>query len=171
MELDHSAQGTDKRLSDFERTVEKHKRTVYGIALTQLKNRHEADDVFQEVFLLYFRKNPQFENENAEKAWFVKTAVNKCRQFNFSIWNTRVDKTDISELALSVNIRSEREERVYCEVLSLGDKYRMPIYLHYFLGMSVEEAAKILGISANTVSVRLSRARKQLKKRLEGIDI
>lgn len=51
----------DPAIQDLEMTMSKYKRTVYGIAVTQLNNRHEADDVFQEVFLLYFSKRPVFQ--------------------------------------------------------------------------------------------------------------
>ena len=47
------------RTIDLKNAVEKYKRLVYGIALNELDSRADADDVFQEVFLLYFRKAPE----------------------------------------------------------------------------------------------------------------
>ena len=71
----------DPNIQELEQTIMKYKRTVYGIALTQLKNKHEADDVFQEVFLLYYLKNPILDDENAKRAWLIRTALNKSRQY------------------------------------------------------------------------------------------
>jgi len=48
---------------DISQIIQKYQNMVYGIALTQLKQRSEADDVFQDVFLTYHRKNPAFESE------------------------------------------------------------------------------------------------------------
>ena len=51
----------------IDEAIELYKSTVYGIALTRTKNRHDADDVFQQVFLTYFLKNPRFNEEDIEK--------------------------------------------------------------------------------------------------------
>ena len=52
-------------------------------------------------------------------------------------------------------------------VLSLGEKYREPLVLHYFEGFSVEEVSSILGIGQSAVKMRLSRGREMVKKRME----
>ena len=52
-------------------------------------------------------------------------------------------------------------------VLSLGEKYREPLILHYFEGFSIEEVSSILGIGQSAVKMRLSRGREMVKKRME----
>ena len=56
--------------------IEAYQSTVYGIALTRTRNKEDADDVFQEVFLAYFRRNPAFREEEHRKAWLINTALN-----------------------------------------------------------------------------------------------
>lgn len=160
-------QNKDHSIKELEKTIQKYKKTVYGIAFTHLKNKQEADDVFQEVFLLYFQKDISFENEECKRAWLIKTTINKCRQSNHNLWNTIVDKKEEVNIAQTVDIASKEESDVYNAVLQLDVKYRTPLYLHYFIGMPIEEIGKIMKIRSNTISVRLNRAKKILRKRLE----
>jgi RNA polymerase sigma-70 factor (ECF subfamily) len=152
---------------DLKTAVEKYKRTVYGIAVTQLDSKHEADDVFQEVFLTYHRKKPSFESEEKRKAWLITVTVNKCRQFNHSSYNYRVDKTSEPQIPVFADF-DRQDSDVFRAIRSLNPNYREVVYLHYCLGYSVTETAEILSLRPNTVSMRLNRAKKQLKKRLEG---
>lgn len=155
-------------MTGLEQVMEKYKQTVYGLALSHLNSRSEADDVFQEVFLLYYSKAPQFEDEAARRSWLVRTTLNFCKRSNSSIWNTRVDKDPDAGTELAVQFSSQAENEIYAAVLSLEPKYRVPVYLFYFEDMSAHEIAKATGSTAAAVMMKLSRARKILKKRLEG---
>lgn len=152
--------------AEFEKTVAKYKRTVYGIAVTRLNDRQDADDVFQEVFLLYFTKDLHFENEESKRAWLIRTTIFKCRQYNYSDRN--IDREKEIEQIAAFGLDPAEETAVYAAVKHLPPKYREAVYLHYFLGMPINEAAEILDIKPNTLSMRLSRAKKLLKKELEG---
>ena len=154
-------------IQELGQTIMKYKRTVYGIALTQLKNRYEADDVFQDVFLLYFLKKPEFDNENAKKAWLIKTTVNKCRKYNYGKWNTHVDKSAELETIDKIGFSSEYDRDVYSAVTQLPPKLSEAVYLRFFLGLSVNETASMLGITGSAVSMRLKKAEKLLKVNLE----
>ena len=155
-------------IKELEQTIMKYKRTVYGIALTQLKNKHEADDVFQEVFLLYYLKKPVFDDENAKRAWLIRTALNKCRQYNFGKWNSNTDKTFEPPEDRTADFESSYDSEIFEAVRELSEGLREPLYLHCFLGISVNETASILGIKASTASMRLSKAKKILRSKTEG---
>lgn len=159
---------TEMNGSSFAEIVEKYKNTVYGLAVSQLKLKNEADDVFQEVFLTYFRKAPQLDDEQALRAWLVRTTLNLCRRSNTSIWNTRVDKLENAGEDQGVQFSSKEENEVFAAVLALKEKYRVPVYLFYFEEMTAAQIAETLGINEGTVKMRLARARKMLRKRLEG---
>ena len=53
----------------IETIIQRYKSTIYGVALSYTNNRSDADDIFQEVFLIYFRVKPQFNDEEHRKAW------------------------------------------------------------------------------------------------------
>ena len=66
--------------------VDKYSMMVYKLAFARTRNKENADDIFQEVFLRYIRKKPKFENENHEKAWFIRVTIN-CSKTLFSFFN------------------------------------------------------------------------------------
>ena len=154
---------------DLKQTVERYKSTVYAVAYSRLRSRSEADDIFQETFLLYYQKTLSFENEAARKAWLIRTALNLCKKHNLSSWATKVERLDeTDELQSDEVIMTDEENDILQAVMSLKEKLRVPVYLYYFTGLSIEEIARALEIGSGTVQVRLVRARKELKKKREG---
>ena len=55
--------------------ITRYRTMVYGIALARVRTRADADDVFQEVFLAYFRGAPAFSEEEPRKAWLIQKAA------------------------------------------------------------------------------------------------
>ena len=60
---------------------------VYRLAFVRTGTKHDADDVFQEVFLRYVKKKPVFVDEEHRKAWLIKVTVNCSNNFWSSLWN------------------------------------------------------------------------------------
>ena len=58
---------------------------VYRLAYARLQNRHDADDIFQEVFLRYVRRGPVFASYEHGKAWFLRVTINCCKNFWMSL--------------------------------------------------------------------------------------
>lgn len=157
--------GVPSRMEDV---IAKYKETVYGLALSRLNSRADAEDVFQETFLLYHSKAPQFQDERAQKAWLVRTVLNLCRGMRSSLWNTRVDKDPDAGAGVPVRFSTREENAVWAAVQSLEPSYRTAVYLFYFEEMTAKEIAAAAGISEAAVLKRLSRARKKLRTKLEG---
>ncbi|SDA16923.1 RNA polymerase sigma-70 factor, ECF subfamily [Ruminococcus sp. YE71] len=147
-----------------ERAIEQYSQLIYGIAVSQLKTRSEADDVYQEVFLTHFEKEMDFADSEHEKAWLIRTAVTLCRRYNFSPWRQRT--VPLEEAAFVPETQEEKD--VWKAVCELKSKLRLPIYLFYFEGMSAELIASSLGESPSAVRKQLQRGRELLRDRLEG---
>lgn len=64
------------RHDEIKQIIERNGNMVYRLAYAQMKNSADTDDVYQEVFYRYIRKQPVFENEEHEKAWFIRVTVN-----------------------------------------------------------------------------------------------
>ena len=62
---------------------------IYRIAMSYGNSVHFAEDIVQEVFLRYLKKEPRFENHEHEKAWFVRVTVNRCKNHWKSPWVRR----------------------------------------------------------------------------------
>ena len=58
---------------EIEKAIHAYKNMVFGIALTRTGRREDAEDVFQDVFLAYFRRGPVFHEEEHRKAWLINT--------------------------------------------------------------------------------------------------
>ncbi len=146
-----------------EQMVEKYFNTVYKLALSQTKDKDNADDVVQEVFLRYIRSNTSFESEEHLKAWLIRVTIN-CSKNIFS--NSWFKKT----VPLTEEIVFEREELsdVYYAAMGLPSKYRTVIHLFYYEEMTVSEIAKALNTKETTVKSQLHRARNMLKEKLKG---
>lgn len=141
---------------------------VWRLALARTANVSDAEDVFQEVFLRYFRHEDRFGSDEHRKAWLIRCTVNRAKSLLASPWRRR---TVPLETAAQVGVEDEYRE-VYSAVLSLPAKYRTVIHLFYFEGLSVAEIAAALGCAEGTVKSQLSRGRALLREALkEEIDL
>ena len=150
-----------KSLSDekLEQIVKTYSSSLYRFALAYLKNHSESQDVVQEVFIKFIRKQPVFVSEAQEKAWLYKVTSNKCKDI---LKSSRYKK----EMPITQDINEiEMPERtdVLDYVLNLEEKYRIPVHLYYYEGYSIKEIAKLTSSNPSTVSTHLDRARKILK--------
>lgn len=151
---------------DVNRAVEKYADTVFRICILHLKNKIDAEDIFQEVFLKFALNDKEFENANHEKAWIIRVTINACKDLIKSFFRSRT--ISIDELISVADEEKEDLSYVLEAVLKLPVKYRDAIYLHYYEGYSAFEIGEILGKNENTVYSILSRGRSMLKESLEG---
>ena len=140
---------------------------VYRLALARTASVPDAEDVFQEVFLRYFRHEDRFQSDEYRKAWFIRCTVNRCKSLLASPWRRR---TVPLETAAEIGVEDDYRE-VYAAVLSLPAKYRAVIHLHYFEDLSVAEMAKTLELPEGTVKSQLSRGRALLRDMLEEVEL
>jgi RNA polymerase sigma-70 factor (ECF subfamily) len=133
------------------------------IAFAYLKNVADAEEVAQDVFVAYLQKAPVFESSEHEKAWLIRTAINKSKNMLKAGWFKRR-----SPLPDNLSYLPGKDHAVLQAVLSLAPKYRIPIHLFYFEGYSLEEIADILHSKPATIGTWLARGRSQLKGLLGG---
>ena len=131
---------------------------VYRLALSQMKNKNDADDIFQEVFFRYIRRKPHFESKEHQKAWFIRVTINCCKNTFTSAWKKRV-----VPLEETIPFITDEQGDLIRELNKLPKKYLAVVHLFYYEEMSIEEIANAIGISISAVKMRLSRARKMLK--------
>lgn len=127
----------------------------------------EAEDITQEVFLSLHASPQDFNDDEHLKAWLLRSAINRCKNYRKSF---RVSRTraldDIGEAELQYGFSppdTELRERIE----RLPGKYSSVIFLYYYEGYNIREIAELLGKNENTVSSLLQRARKKLKLELE----
>ncbi|MGN1095134.1 MAG: RNA polymerase sigma factor [Eubacteriales bacterium] len=150
--------------------VEKYSSLVYRIARTNLKSGHDADDVYQDVFLRYIEKERTFESEEHRKAWFIRVTINRCKSFFTSSWRQKTTSIDDEDLQDKLVFDDSRQREIYEAVLGLPDKLKNTVILFYFESMSIAEISKTLKTTEASVKMRLMRARQALKLDMEGGD-
>ncbi len=137
---------------------------VYRLAFARVKNKYDADDILQEVFLRFMKQKSKLNNEEHTKALLIRITIN-CTKSLFT--SSYVKKTQ----GLDENISITMPQRDTLDaVLCLPIKYRTVIHLHYYCGYKTEEIAEILHTKPSTVKSQLLRARQKLKNYLEGVE-
>jgi len=155
--------------------------------LRRLVGEHEAEDLTQEVFLKVSRALNDFRGDSSLSTWLYRiatnTALDKLRNSDFKKISRKKPDIDPDETNTDDNddwtnknippadqqlIRKEMHQCIRNHVDGLPDAYRTAIVLSEIEELKNHEIAEILGISLDTVKIRLHRARAKLKKELEN---
>ncbi|MDU5080493.1 sigma-70 family RNA polymerase sigma factor [uncultured Tissierella sp.] len=135
---------------------------VYRLAFSQTRNKSDADDIFQEVFLRYIKNKPNFETEEHRKAWLIRVTINCAKKLWASSWAKKTQPLD-DEIAFE----TEEDNNLHYELKKLPIKYRTVIHLFYYEDLSIEEISHILKQKPSTVRTQLTRGRRKLKEILK----
>jgi RNA polymerase sigma-70 factor (ECF subfamily) len=167
--------------------VEKYRIKMFNLAYSMTRNREEADDITQDVFIKAWRHISGFQGRSAFGTWIYRIAVNTIRD-NLRRENRfpRIPLEDHhAEAGSGENLIRDREAdaelesrraRLHRALRSLPEKYRTILTLRDIQGLQYNEISRILGLSPGTVDSRLFRARRRLRKaisqppHLEGED-
>ena len=146
--------------------IGKYSDVVFRVAFIHTKNRADADDVFQEVFVKLFRTDVVFKSDEHVKAWLIRVTTNASLDLLKSAWNKKT--TEMSGELTHEDEHDFETGNLTRLVKSLPSKYRAVVFLYYYEEMPIEEIAKILKSRKGTVKSQLSRARSLLKNKLNG---
>ncbi|HIV18099.1 MAG TPA: RNA polymerase sigma factor [Candidatus Merdivicinus intestinigallinarum] len=151
---------------EVNRAVEQYADMVRRLCMIHLKNYADTEDIFQTVFLKYALSSVPFENAEHEKAWFLRVAINACKDLLKSFFRSRAVPLD-EILEQPAEMPPDHRE-VLEAVLSLPPKYKDAVYLHYYEGYTAPEISRILGKNVNTVYTLLNRSKQLLREKLGG---
>ena len=145
---------------------------VWRLALTKTKSTHDAQDIFQEVFLKLVMNQKPFASEEHRKAWLIRVTINCCNSHFVAPWRKNVDTledTMLEQIADEDTFEGTDmyAPDVYSQVMRLPENMREVILLFYYEELSIREIADIVGTSEVNVKKRLSRARQKLRMELE----
>ena len=151
---------------EADRAVERYSDMVRRLCMIHLKNYADTEDIFQTVFLKYVLSSVSFENEEHEKAWFIRVTINACKDLLKSFFRSRTVSLD--EIAEQSSEMTTDDREVLEAVLSLPQKYKDVVYLHYYEGYTAPQISRILGKNVNTIYTLMNRSRQLLRDRLGG---
>ncbi len=174
-ELVRRAQSEDQEA--YEELVRRHQHRVFAVAGGILRRREDVEDIAQQVFVKAYFSLKRFDQRAAFSTWLYKITVNECWDLlRKKKVRPLVYESDLSEeQARQVSAAEEKDgggpdiseklvarQRVERLLDGLDERDRTMLILKEVEGFAVEEIARILDLNANTVKVRLFRARRRI---------
>ncbi len=148
-----------------EAAIDRYADMVYRLALSQMKNKTDADDLFQEVFVRLVSHIQDLESWEHVKAWLIRVTINCAKKHYDQYWNKNVDYIEEPERMAddSGGYEMPEEHPVRAAVQKLPPKYRLVIHLYYFEERTIAEIARLTDQKESTVKSQMHRAREMLK--------
>jgi RNA polymerase sigma-70 factor (ECF subfamily) len=161
--VDLVRQATGGDLGAFEELIRRLQRRVYGFAYQHLRDVHEAHDLAQEIFVKLYRNLGRYDPERPFEPWFWKLAANA--SINYS--RKRVPlPAESRDDAVDDTAGRAHDPALLQALAQLDPAYRLPILLHYYADLSLEQVGQSLNLTVPAVKSRLHRARAQLRNSL-----
>jgi RNA polymerase sigma-70 factor (ECF subfamily) len=150
---------------------------VFAVAGGILRKREDVEDIAQQAFVKAYFSLKRFDQRAAFSTWLYKITVNECwdmlrkKKVRPLVYESDLSEEQARQVVVSeqkvnpapdVSERLESRERVDQLLGVLDERDRMMLVLKEVEGFSIEEIAEILGLNANTVKVRLFRARRRI---------
>jgi RNA polymerase sigma-70 factor, ECF subfamily len=151
----------------FEELMERFERPVLGLCTRLLGAGGEAEEAAQDVFLRFYKKLGDFDQERAIEPWLFRIAWNACRdrlRRRKSFVALSDNTATVAALGLKGLLLAELREAME----RLPNKERAALLLREVEGLETEEVAERMGISATTVRSQISKARARLRQWLGG---
>ncbi len=154
----------------FAALVERHAAMVLGLCRSILRNHHDAEDIFQAVFLVLARKAGSIRKGDSVGSWLYavayrlahKARVRAHKQYLYERRAARpAEQTPMDDVTWG-----ELRDVLHEEVSRLPEKYRAAVVLCYWQGRTHEQAGQHLGCAKSTIKDRLEKAREMLRTRL-----
>ena len=170
--LIHRAQTGDEEA--FAALMREHYSFVYAVVIRIVKNSHDAEEVVQDALLNAYRGLPQLENPTKFKSWLGEIAQNCGRNWLRKQRANTVSIDEVSEQTLQIEdspderlTQQEQRDLIRRAMETLSEKDREIARAYYLDGASYDELTRTHGLSYNAIAFRLSRAKRQLTRRLQ----
>ena len=165
--------------------AERYGSRIYQLALRQMKNREDAEEVTQDVLVKVYRKIESFRGDSALSSWIYRitfnTAMSRLRNSRLARAAEQHERTadgdddrqptprqpaDWSNMPDEALLRLQLRQAVVAAIQDLPEIYRAPVVLRDIEGLSTEEASNRLHVKDQTLKSRLHRGRLMLRARL-----
>ena len=163
--------------SAYAELIRRHQRYVFTLALRFVKNREEAEEIAQDVFVKAFKALKDFQGTAKFSTWLYRITFNTAMVYNRK---KKLDMVSVDDEAFGNSAANEiatdsddgfesKSKAVYLNkaINLLAEDDATVITLFYQNEQSLEEIAEIMNIEPNNAKVKLHRARLKLKQKLE----
>ena len=163
----------------FEQLVTPYEQKIYALCLRMMAHREDAQDAAQEAMLRIWQKLPQFRGDAAFSTWVYRVTAALCmdalrkrqrtqKESLEVLSETGFDAQDDAPTPEEATEQKAQRAMIAEAVDAVPEQMRSVFLLRDVHGLSVEDTAKALGVSAGTVKSRLSRAREKIAENLRA---
>ena len=155
------AQAVQGDAESFSRLIEPLLDPAYRLAAVMLADRGAAEDALQEASIKAWRKIRQLRGDTASlRPWFLSIVANECRMSRRTRWWSVIKLANLREPQAR---ESESYTDLHRALLKLDPDERLPLVLHFYLDLPLDEVARMLRISPSAAKSRIYRAAKRLR--------
>ncbi len=163
-------------IQSFEQIVNSFQDMVTTLCFRILKNREEAEEIAQDVFVKVYQSLSKFNSRSRLSTWIYRiaynTSVNRYKSQRKHALTTEIDNKTEYSMGSSPDAhyelsKLEKKDIIDNAISKLPDIEQIIITLYYYDELSVGEIAEITGISKQNVKVRLFRSRQKLYAELK----
>lgn len=161
----------------YAQIVQRHKAFVFTLVLRYIKSREDAEEVAQDVFVKAYRALADFKGASKFSTWLYTIVTTTCISFlrkkkleTHSLDNEKLFETiENKDSGMSANqVEQKSKVTMVNNAIGLLNPDDAEIVTLFYKGeQTLDEIAQVLGIEANTVKVRLHRARTRLKEKMQ----
>ena len=161
----------------FSELVDRYKGMIFTVTMRMLKNREEAEEVAQDSFVKMYKSLPRFKGGSKFSTWLYRIAYNSCLD-RIKKNKKHLNDVEINEFtehevktidnALVQMEKNEQAEAIQRCIAQLPSEDSFLMTLYYFDDLSLGEISDIMGITANSIKVKLFRSRKKLASILKS---
>jgi len=163
-QLVREATGGD--MDAFEELIRRFQRRVFGFAYQHLRDLDEAQDLTQEIFVKLYRNVARFDPSRPFEPWFWKLAANTTINYRRKRIPTPTDQAAEERITAADPGSTEHDAALVTALAQLDPAYRLPILLHYYADLSVDQVAQTMSLTVAATKSRLHRARALLRNSL-----
>lgn len=159
-------------IDSFGELVSRYEVKLKRYARKFLSREEDVGDLVQDVFIKAYQHMQSFDTKLRFSPWIYRIAhnvfVNELRRksrYGFGLFDADaiLPILPAAETADQDTLDSETRAELEQHLMALVPKYREVIVLHYFEDLSYQEISDVLQVPVNTIGVRMTRARAQLK--------
>ena len=165
----------------FGQLIDRHASSIVNLAYRMVGNRAEAEDLAQEAFLTAFKALSTFRADSKFSTWLYRIAANKCKdwlrakrpgQGPYDVDADEVLDLYVAEERTPEQLLSQQQvgQELEQAIQRLPPLYREAFVLKHVEGLSYEEMEEILGVSGDTLKMRVYKGRLQLSRDLTALN-
>jgi RNA polymerase sigma-70 factor, ECF subfamily len=138
---------------------------AYRLAAVMLADRGAAEDAVQEASIKAWRKLRQLRGDlGSLRPWFLSIVANECRMARRQRWWSVLKLAEIP--TPETNAEGSGGSDLRRALLRLSPEERLPLVLHFYLDLPLEEVARTLQVTPSAAKSRIYRAAKRLRSDL-----